>query len=247
MYSLGTNWSSYIFTGTLAVILSWALSGCRLGNHVEEGPTPPPSLTGYYETAPQQLTFCTTLKPDANTVCNEVSVNLVPGLISSVMGNPIAFQIMNDETGEARFFYPFGSGYTMPVYVNKDTKELSYIGSTQTEVLWIDPACTTQLYLEEKGMVNTGASNTVQGLTTVGRIALDIKVYSTYEGTCDDSLLDMENCFFDSNQCGGADATENGVLQTAVQNMYNPYIQAGVIKAEDISNISSLGYTVSYK
>lgn len=238
------GWTSYLLSGTVAILLSWMLSGCRFGNNVVTPENPDP-ITGYYQTQPQSLQFCVTFTSSA-TECRNVSTNQVPSLISQVLTQPVALQVTDPNHGEALFFDPFGNGTALPISIDLSNLELSYLGYGNPTPLWSDENCTSQLFIESEGAITKTDPTEVSGLTTKGRIGLSIEVFEIYQGSCTNDLLEIEDCYSDANQCNGSTSSENAALQESVQNYFNPYIESGAMSSDDISDVSSLGYSVNY-
>ena len=246
MMELSRTWTGYFLSGALAVVLSWAMTGCRFGNKVERSETAvDDGFTGYYQTRPQSLRFCVTDETD--TQCASAQTNLVPPTVSNVVSNPVALLLEEGGGGNALLFDPYGNGSALPVFVDTATGALSYIGYTAEEILWEDAACTTTLYVEEEGQSVQDFLGDILGLPVRGRISLNVSIFSTYDGDCTADLNVISDCYQDSKDCGGADDEENSMLQLVVQQVFSPYIDAGVLTPGTIPEILSLGYEVSYE
>src|SRR4051812_22744816 len=72
---LRPNWFHYALTGVIAVMASWALTGCRFGNHEESQAQTTDGITGYYETQPQTMKYCASVP---NESCQDVATNQIP-------------------------------------------------------------------------------------------------------------------------------------------------------------------------
>jgi hypothetical protein len=228
----------------MALMVSWALGGCRFGNHVETPPDPD-QISGYYATSPQSLTFCAS---HGTTSCAPAAPNLVPDTLADAMSNPVALILQDLESGSAYLASTAGTGAALPVFASPDGV-LSFLGSTGKETLWRDPACTTQLFIEEDGTwtKSANAGTSASGKPLSGRVQLRIQIIRTIDGTCGPTLQEIADCYANASLCGGADATENAELQAAVQYLFNDYIQSGTMASTDIPNVSALAYEVSYE
>jgi hypothetical protein len=236
---------SYFLAGAVAFIASWALTGCRVGNHTEQ-PESPDKTSGYYETQPQSLTYCGT---HGQTSCADASTNHIPDTVSQVMSNPVALILRDLDTGQAAFASAYGDGRSaLPIYVDTATGNLSFIGNTTPSVVWRDKGCTESVYIEQGGVVTKATAAKMSGkLRIVGRIAVKIQLITTFDGDCAQTMQVMAACYADFTQCGGTDATDNRNLQAAVQETFQPYIDAGTMTGADIATTSSLAYQVSYE
>ena len=245
MVQLSQSWTGYLLSGAMAVVLSWALGGCRFGNKVERDLSNLDTITGYYQAQPQSLRFCVTTA--SGTTCDDAQTNLIPGTVANSVGNPSGFQVDNLETGYALIFDPFGQGEALPIFVDPADLSLAYLGQTAESILWTDSNCTTTLYVEETGQLFQEALPDSQGLPLSGRMSLNVEIFSTYDGDCTADLTEIAACYDDEEDCGGVDAEENSLLQEIVQAVYSPYIQAGVLTVGDLPDVTAVGYQVSYE
>lgn len=244
----------YWFTGTFAIVLSWILSGalaglmtgCRFGNNVEQ-PGNADTITGYYETQAQAMSFCASLTGGSGLLCAAVSTEQIPSMIGQIVTNPVALQLVDPSTGDAYLFAPGGSGSALPTHVDIATRKIDFVGAASPVTHWEDPSCTSQLYLEQLGQVSNGPQGNVQGYTTAGRLQLTTGVYYFYSGTCAQSWQEIRDCYGDAGLCGGANATENLAIQENVQALLDPYLDSSLITLSDIPSIEVLGYEVSYQ
>lgn len=163
------------------------------------------------------------------------------------MTNPVGFLVKKSDTGEAYFVPPADTRYALPVRTDK-SGNLLFRGDSNPQTLWDDSACTSQLMLEEKGTVQkTSALKTVAGYKTQGRVSVTIQVIKTFDGTCRPSLEKMLNCYKDVTQCGGKDSPENKSYQAVVQELFNPFIEAGAMTQDEMPSITAVAYEVSYQ
>lgn len=250
------NGISYFFGGSLAIILSWVmatlLSGCRIGNYTSPT-TPPDPISGYYDANPQSLQFCVALSSNSTSAaCANASPSQIPVFISQEITDPVAIVLQNASTGDAVFTAISGGTTALPVTVGSDDVTLSYTNATTPQTLWKDPTCTTSTYLAEQGSIVPGAGHAVAGSTrlTQGSITLTVQVIQTFDSTtasCTSELQSMSQCYQDVTQCGGTDSGSNQQLQSQVQSLFEPYIQAGAMAASDIPTATAVSYEVHYQ
>jgi len=253
--TLSKTWTSYLFCGLSAVILSWMLTGCRFGNHTVNAP-PTAAYDGYdgfYDLNIKSLLFSVKLNgtsvPDANG-----SVNLLPTMLSSVLGEPVAF--FHDPTSNQDVFANPATGGTqvLPTASTGTANGLggiSYQGQTATQTLWLDPACTEQLSVDEEGTYSEySAPVTEAGLKVQGSISMNITVVTTFGGNCAASLAAMRTCLDDVTQCAGTDASTDQGNQTFVKSLLGAYLPApsglGIITEDQIQLLQSVSYTAKY-
>ncbi len=237
--------SSYLYVGLLSFIASWAIStmtGCRFGNHVESS-APSDTISGYYDAQAQSLTFCAS---HGTTNCQAAATNLVPALIAEELTNPTVLIVTDKVSGSA--YFTSNARTSLPVTVDIANKTLRFLGYTGAETLWLDDVCTSRTYLEESGSIQPAPANPVAGTgaLTRGKIQLKVQVITTFDGTCGPSLQQMSDCYQDRTTCGGSNDGENRVLQSHVQNIFETYIQANVMSANDIPSMTSVAYEIQY-
>ena len=225
------------------------LAGCpRLGNNVVHNENPD-KISGYYESQAQSLELCSQNSPTAKTLCSQVAANLVPAMIGSVITNPLALIVKDLASGKAYFVGLGGDQPALPVYVDPTDLTLSFLGSTGSEMLWTDEACTTKLYIEEHGLVSRGKGPFTSGskLSLSGRVQLEVDVIRAFEGSCTDSLAAMAKCYDQAKYCGGSTDSENAANQAWVQSLFDANIRAGTMTVSDIPTVTRTAYHVSYQ
>ncbi len=238
------DWVSYFWSGAIAIILSFAISGaltsCYFGNReVNQTSSNPDTISGLYNTQPQTLQFCATVNGTTN--CKSASpTSQVPAEVSQEMTNPVAVLMQDLSTGLAVFSDPTNTGSlpTLPVTVNSN-QSLAYNEQTSPAQVWNDPSCTSTESLQENGSLSGGPGS--------GRVAVTIQIVTTFDGTCGPTLQSIYNCYQDSTQCGGTSTSTNQQTQSQWQTMFNPYIQTAAMTATDIPNVANIAYEVTYQ
>ena len=222
-------------------------SSCRIGNRVENPPAAPTSASGFYETAPTALRFCVQLTSESTERCHDASTNQVPSLISSIMSNPVIFYIVDSASGQAVFSDYTATSAQIPIYFDKSSRQLSYLGrSSPTPLPW-DSECTRQLYLEESGEVQEGPSKKINERETRGHLSVDIEVSYGFAGNCTSALSSLSACYQDQAKCGGESALDNEDLHFYAQEIIGDYITQGILAPTEIPLVSGTGYRVSYR
>lgn len=243
--ALTKNWLAFLGTGSLMVVLSWMLSGCRLGNRVQAA-TDPDQTTGYYETAPQALTFASNLVDQA--VSRPPSE--VPDLVGAAFTNPVAVIMQDLATGEGAFVPVDGTRYAFPFYIDAQ-RRIGLAATTQAvPVFGADTGCTRQYSVLEDGKLTQAPGPSTVGFSRpiLGRVELDIQVILSISGeNCAARMASVQTCYNDSSQCGGGDSTENEAIQAQYFSLFAPYIRAGVMSATQIGDVRSIGYEVLYQ
>ncbi len=234
----------------LALSFLLGLSGCRFGNNVITPEDPYASdPSGYYKAGVENLEFCV---DTASSTCAPASVSLLPDLARAVYTNPVIVLLEDAQTGAGYIAASDRSGNAFPVLIGSDNETLAYSGATSAEILWDDPNCTTQLYLEQAGRLVTSSPNRgteLLGLPLSGDVELSVRVIQSIDGTCADSLTAMKDCYLDANTCGGSTGSENLLIQELAQDYLGKHVQSGALdlNASDFTQIRSLSYEINYK
>lgn len=246
---------------TIVVLLLMAslFSSCRFGNNTEDPPAPPnpDKVTGGYKSEAVTLKYAVTLRSSGVQSINSVAPNQVPDEVGLVISNPVAVlvtdpvdQLDDLEWVQAQLFNPFYGGSSapaLPVFVNQDTLELSLSAQYNPVTFFTDSACVSQVTLNKSGQLYKENRGNIGGLPIVGRAQILVTVLEEIDGDCDADLQLAEDCYFDHQACGQGTESANQSAQTAVQNTFNPYIDAGSMVASDISDVAELLYQVAYE
>ncbi len=240
------SWFSYFISGTAAVMASWLLSGCRLGNHLEL-PQNPDQISGYYETAPQSFEVCATYD---HSSCNlNTPVNQIPSMPAVIMSNPVILLMKDLKTGEALLGDSRGSGYAIRIFADESgrlTDERHFNPST----FWVDEPCYWQESIVEEGTYSKnspGVSVSNQEPKISGKIELSFEYYFQFFGTCDQTLGTLYSCYLDPNKCGDTDSAKNAKYHLFTKSIFDLYLAAQVMQETDIKTAKALYFKVLYK
>jgi hypothetical protein len=237
---LRPSWFSYALSGVLAIVASWALSGCYFGNKTVNQPVQSDGVSGYYETQPQTLTLFASTPGEKQA---SVPVNQVPAMYSQFLTNPVILALSDPATGDAGIFpYPQTDGHGLAVTASTDGS-LSFNPSPISTTLWDDPACTqeaTELLTGTFTKTNGPWTSNTPTIPKTGRITLDITYTISIVGNCSVSLQAMADCYADQTKCG----THS---QSDVAALFGPFISAAVMTSADISKVTGVAYEMTYK
>jgi hypothetical protein len=242
------NGVSLFLSCAIAVIISWCVSGCRIGN--QESPAAPPAskdpYSGYYVTSPQSLNFLVTT---SHTTQKAAPTTQIPTLIAQYMTNPVAL-ILSDVTQNAAILTaPLNTKSALPISIGTDDS-LNYSVVTSESPYWNDTNCLSRVELTETGMVTkdpTIASPTGTTYPISGRIQLKVQVVTQFSGNCIPTFQLIAKCYQDASQCGGTDSASNQALQAPIVTTFDPMIQAQALSVSDIPNIVNYAYEVEYQ
>ena len=252
----GSNWISLFLCGGIAVVLSWATSGCFFGNY--QSPQPNPDQTsGYYVTLPQSLTFFATTQSGTQTKSADLS--LIPSDVGQYLTNPVMVIMQSLSTGSAALTSPAlaaaNSGNIPYLPINIATpaandSPLSYSQTSAPGTFWTDPNCQSTFDLVESGTltqttaVMPPAGNT---LPLKGELQLTLRLVTQLTGNCGPTLQTIADCYQDATQCGGTTSDQNQQIQTQVQTLFGPYIESEALALADLPTLSEYAFEVSYQ
>jgi hypothetical protein len=252
------NWISYFLSSSLVLVLSCALSGCRLGNFKEENlprTSTQDSISGYYQTEPQSMGICTLIETSEDAQCAELPLSQIPAWVQARLANPVAVKLENKETGYTYLFDPNGNGSAFEVFFTDiKEKEFAYssaaLAAPPSEPLWKDGfQCNAQLTIQITGHLRDKATKeTLKELPLSGRAKVNLLVIDQIVGSdCAAALTEMQACYIDATQCGGETESENQIFQDHVFSWLQVYIDKGALAVEEIPFVDILAYEVSYQ
>ncbi|OFZ78326.1 MAG: hypothetical protein A2583_08085 [Bdellovibrionales bacterium RIFOXYD1_FULL_53_11] len=239
--TLATN----LLFGFIAIIASWVLTGCRIGNNVEYAPPPPPSdeskITGYYETRPTSITIYAN---HATQASKSIDIGQIPASIAAIYTNPMILVSDNAGTGDARI-YDNTANYGQRIRANKDGSMAHYSAGKGTP--WYYAECTEAVSLEMKGDYTIFRDpKTIDNRTIRGVIKSRWTYIDQFTGDCAASMKEMAECYADFVNCKGKDEEENQKIQKLVAAAFEFHIKNGLITIDDIPAITSLAIEFSY-
>lgn len=245
---------NFILGGLFAVIASWFMAGCKLpelGNKVKYD-EPAPSNSGYYETAPQNLTFCATFQGADPTRPTEVAEKCrtgvnptqVPAELSGLMTNPIVY-LANDHS--LRTSTNLNAG--MYLDSDEDGTHMGIYRSNSGGAWLTDDRCSLRLDFQ-------GTDGTLRrdlppsgnfSVQTSGRFEIFFRVIRSFEGPCDTSLASMRACYSDVTACPSGGGYTQADLQGLARSTFQAWVSLGILTAADIATATAMGYEVQYQ
>lgn len=238
-----------MFRLLISTFLLLAISSCRIGNYVSQGPGPE-AVVGNYETLVNAtITMCST-RPvtQANgttqdqTNCPVVPATHMDGNLSYVISNPVYFQ------------YDSSHGiYWLGPNIEVDPKQSPFIPvfpGSNNSFAWNGPLplavspmpsshpdCMFGISANVVGNYSQGGTfSSGSDLPIRGRIAMDV----SWSYVPDDisKCTDLTNCY------NGTGCTTNE--QSTIKSLFQPFIDIGILTASDLSKVEKLEYQASY-
>lgn len=250
---LRQNWLSYFWAGGIAIILSWALSGCRFGNHEVDPPSTGPF---YYETAVNSIELCANFADGTQKCMNETNPSFLPniglqqGSTPSTglpdlgqLPDPLEATIDPVTANQYDITDPMsGTPYFALSYDSQNNIGLS--GSLNPGIpIFLDTStgdslCNLNLDLEMSGSLTTsGPFTTNTGLPLNGRMLLQIALTMTPQGSgCQTAV----SCLTTPGVC-------DGNAESIVANYYSNFNNSSILGTESLANVASMSYLVNYQ
>lgn len=257
------HWTSYFYSGSIALIASWVLAilvtGCRVGNYESPAPT---SSVRFLSTQPYSFTVHSTQTSNGNSSDQQVqpSFDDIPGLVADHFTNPTEFVTIDSKTGKSAILAP-GASYYFQVFADasnvitsSENSGLSYFWPDQNG----DAVTTCQMssaYSLSGNIVSTPASSadTMIGKVNVnGSLQFQFSYLINFQGSdCGTVLQSMSDCYQNLGNCPGTTSAAQVHWQNLLRNgrdgLYDLYIRTSAMQASDIPTTTSLGYEVSYQ
>lgn len=248
----GSDWVSVFLFGALAIVLSWATSGCLIGNRVENQPkSDSDPYSGYYVLEPRTLIFSTSTQ--SGILQKSASLSLIPQQVGKFLTNPLLLYLRNLDTGSAGLTAPALASSDnpphLPITVNKDFT-ISFSGTSSSSTYWMDPDCQSKFDLLESGKISKDPSVSNPPGNTLklsGELQLTLQLVNHLTGHCDPTLQAVASCYQDVTHCGGSTSDENDQIHTQVLAIFSPYIQSGALTLTDLPTLTEYAYEVSYQ
>ena len=246
------SWVSYFACGTLALLVSWFMAGCRLGNHTQNKTVPTDNVTGYYSMAIQKYSAHVQLKNvSAPVTSDNVPLNTIPTLLQEIFSNPIGFMVQDLNTGKSAIFNPNstpdanGSIPSMGVTTDLGSRTYSLSDVTNSQ---FNSNCAENAKLAVNGSFNASDAGLKLGKFQIfGHTVLTLKMDTDFAGNCDATMTVIMACYNDVTQCQQTTPADNQSLQDYFKSLFGLYISIGLITANQIQDVVSMGYELNYQ
>jgi hypothetical protein len=264
------QWTSYFYSGSIALIVSWVLmltlSGCRVGNHTSDSPPPDTGVSGFYLTQPQGQTFAVTA--DSQTVNVPMSQlsqigasyttndsNYLLMHFADFLTNPATFIEIDPSTGETAIFPPTNGTPSIfqPVFVNSDGT-FDVAETTHTQWNGLDCTITRELQISGKTLAlqpsdPTTASTSIGTVNLKGHLAFQVMYATSSSGSaCSAALQSISACYSTLSSCPGATPGDQDSFQSIVKGIYGFFVDtAEVLTPAQIATTQNLGLVVNYQ
>jgi hypothetical protein len=252
-------WAHYFYSGSIALIVSWVLlmtmSGCRFGNHVDDGVAPDIGASGYYSTRPTSYTVSTFQTTGSSHVL-QMSVASVPGILRNYFTDPTTLLMLDAASGSYAVFPPSNGSPSSYQLISLAANGKAFGASEELgwAQAWTDPACQINTTYTILGSINPLAASdpssialSIGRVPLKGRLSLKATYETTFQGDCSSSWRGMQDCYQNLASCPGSTAAQQGESQAVAQDTYKFWIQAGALLLSEIGTTNDLRFDVSYQ
>lgn len=234
--------SKSLFGIACAGVLS--LTGCEFGNKNVTQLTGYDTISGYYASLPQTISFHARIGGGAERNQTGV-VTQMPDFLKTVMGNPTMLYYDDPIQAYGSLRSHANTGVGFPTKINDRLATFGVSTSGYADV----SGCR---YLEETlhtGRFNQAATTSViAGLTVRGNLALDYSATFSFVGDdvdCDAMRAIFKSCYSDNVNCS---ADPESIFSRAhVVKVFGSLVGSGIMTEAEISSARSVGYHATYE
>ncbi|MBS1961295.1 MAG: hypothetical protein JST04_03690 [Bdellovibrionales bacterium] len=221
-----------------------AASGCQFGNRTSTTLLGYDTISGYYASLPQTISFHAQIGTTAprNQTGN---VTQMPLLMKTIMANPTMLYFDDPVNGFGSIRSHANTGIGVPTIIDNTKNSYGASTSGSADV----GGCEFKEEIINSGKyADTATTSVVAGYTVRGKLSLDYSVSRTFTGEavdCTTLLTNMKKCYTDGVGCSSDDASvfyTNRVIDT-----FQPILDAGVATDAEIVNARELGYHATYE
>lgn len=242
------HYPSKTFTalGTLIglIVLPTLLSGCKFGNKDTTTLTGFDTISGYYLSLPQTISFDATLTTGSPRT-HDGQVNEMPDLLKTVMANPtlLVFDDPIGGLGSIRSRQQTSTGfYTMIDSAAGTFGAADEVSATVSGCQFVKTVTTSGKFSQLM------SQQQVAGVWARGKIALDYDVVFETLGEDSDCVTlrtNFMNCFVNGTGCS---SDSGSVYYTGlIDEMFTPFVNSGLITGSEIATTKKLHYHAAYQ
>lgn len=233
-------WATFIGLLTLPSLLS----GCEFGNHSETTLSGYDVISGYYSTLPQSIAFRAQVGLGAPRTKSGL-VAEIPDFLKTVMDNPTMLYFDDPLKGWGSIRSRVDTSLGIPTTIDLGATTFAESTSAYAEVAGCQ---LTQDIVHSGGFSQLPSTQVISGVTVRGTLSLDYALDYTLIGMdvdCDPMRDQMKDCYANGLNC----ATDPASIfyQPFLQEVFDPYVNAGLMTADEIATVRSVGYTAVYR
>ncbi len=221
-----------------------SLSSCEFGNKNSTELTGYDTISGYYSSLPQTITFHAEIGTGPARNQNGL-VNQMPDLMKTVMANPTMLYYDDPIHGIGSLRAHADTGNGIPTRISDHLNTFGVSTSASATI----PGC-----IFTKETVHTGSfsqaavTSVISGMTVRGSISLDFTMTYRFIGAdidCDPMRAAFKSCYVDATGC--STDTSSIFYRPFVQEIFSPLVNSGIMTDVEIGSAKVLTYRATYQ
>lgn len=234
---------SSVYLALTLIALPSIFSGCDFGNKSKTELTGYDTISGYYISLPQAISF--RAKVGANEISKNGTMTQMPDFLKLVMANPTLLYFDDPIEGIGSIRSRTSSGVGIPTRIEDKVGTFGVSVAAHAEVT----GCTLVQEISNNGTFSQLAETViVSNVKARGKIALTYSIDYRLVGEdadCNPLRARFQSCYTDGTNC----ATDAGSIfaYDFVTEMFDPAVHSGLIAPSDIGTIRTIGYTARYE
>jgi hypothetical protein len=229
--------------GIIALSALW-LSSCQFGNKNSTELTGYDTISGYYSSLPQTITFHAEI--GTGPARDQIGlVNQMPALLKTVMANPTMLYYDDPINGIGSLRAHADTSNGIPTRISDHQGTFGVSTSASATI----PGCIFKKDTLHTGKFTQAATTTVvNGMTVRGSISIDYTMTYTFVGAdidCDPLRANFKSCYIDGTGC----STDTGSIfyRPFVQEIFSPLVNSGIMTDAEIGSAKVLTYHATYE
>jgi hypothetical protein len=231
-----------VLGATLVGALS--LSSCQFGNKNTTELHGYDTISGYYSTLPQTITFHAEVGSGPARDQNGL-VNQMPDFLKTVMANPAMLYYDDPLKSYGSIRAHSNTGLGIPTVISD---HLSTYGASSSASVTVS-GCKLEEDTTHTGKFSQAATtSTIAGLTVRGNLSMDYAITYSLIGQdvdCDAMRATFKSCYIDGTGCSTDPASI--FYRAFVTQIFAPFVNVGIITDAEIGNVRSVTYRATYQ
>lgn len=226
------------------MILSVFLVGCEFGNKTKTTLNGYDTISGYYTSLPQTVSFRAKIGTEAERTKNGL-ISEMPDFLKKVMNNPTLLYFDDPVGGVGSLRARLDTATGIPTYIQDKAGTFGASSSAASELA----GCRlSQNTVNSGSFAQLASTIVISDVNVRGTISLNYSLGYTLSGDdidCDPMRARFRSCYIDGIDCS-ADA--NSIFyRPFVLETFDPYVNVGLITPAEIGAFRTLGFSASYQ
>lgn len=226
------------------VVFTIPLIGCEFGNKSRTVLTGYDTISGYYTSLPQTVSFRAKIGTEAQRT-KAGTIGDMPAFLKKVMANPTLLYFDDPIGGIGSLRSRLDTMTGIPTYIQDKLGSFAASSAAASEL----SGCRLSQETINSGTFSQLASTLVISDVKVrGTISLDYTLTYTITGDdidCDPMRARLRTCYIDGTDCSSD--RDSIFYRPFVLETFDPYVNVGLITAAEIGSFRTLGYSGTYR